>query len=194
MNSKNKILWFIALFVVAFAIFLTLGIIVIEKTMEPKIKTVESKRLYEVTPKKQTKSVPVKPASPFGIVNAEKYKTDYKKYEHYLPLLLISIENTGQTTITSEEIDCDVSFLDIDNKRIIQERGRRLPEFKTIEPGYTTPPIKISIYPWVIVSLIGQEPIDFDIKVKVTLKLNKNIERYETIFSPHEYPSLPLWK
>jgi hypothetical protein len=198
MNSKNKILWFIALFVCALAVFLTLGIIVIEKTMEPKIKAVESKRLYEVAPKKQTKSAPVKPVSPFRIVNAEKYKEDDYEYEHYLPVLLISIENTGQTPITSRELDCDISFLDIDNKRIIMESGLNLlNEFNTIELGYTTAPIAIDIDIYgsePIVSVIGKEPIDFDIKVKVTCKLNKHIEKYETIFSPHEYPSLPLWE
>lgn len=132
----------------------------------------------------------------FEIVNIKKYITDHYKYKHKLPLFTMAIKNTGGTPITSRKLDCDVSFIDIDNKRIIAEYGRNLlNEFKTIDPGFTSSLIAIDILRVgeKIVNVIGQRPIDFKMKAKIECSFQGYAKEKKVIFSPTEYRLLPLW-
>ncbi|MBI4842728.1 MAG: hypothetical protein HY809_00165 [Nitrospirae bacterium] len=131
--------------------------------------------------------------------NVSKYSERDYNYKYKLPVLVLTIKNNLNRPVTSSELDCDVSFTDIDNKRIISEYGRNLMnDFKVIEQGYTSSPIKIYIMDVEekILNVIGNNPITFKIKVSVSLRTNNKDDGeaiYETIFAPNEYTYLPQW-
>lgn len=133
------------------------------------------------------------------IVNVKKYVEKEYKYHFRTPLVVLSIKNNTGRPIPSGEIECSVSFLDIDNKRAIDERNRHfLNDFVVIEPGYTSPLVRFGIkYSDRIVPLIGQVPINFRIKVKILIWLKddkENAQISEVIFEPEEYNVLPIWE
>jgi len=136
----------------------------------------------------------------FTFANAKKYVTKPYGYDHKVPLLLISIKNSGSTPLSSSDLVCNVSFLDLDNKRVISAYQRNLlNEFEIIPPGFTSPLFDITILdiPKCIISLIGQNPINFKIRLELTLKpyrINLPRKKYETVFNPIDYNDLPLWK
>ncbi|MDY6839094.1 MAG: zinc ribbon domain-containing protein [Thermodesulfobacteriota bacterium] len=132
----------------------------------------------------------------FRITNVKKYSTDHYKYKSKLPLVSIAIENTGATAITSKALKCLVSFIDLDNKRIITQYQRNLlNDFKEIAPGFTSPLIGIQILnvEAKLVKLIGQRPISFRISATVKCELNQHVQEKAVIFYPSEYTSLPVW-
>jgi hypothetical protein len=143
-----------------------------------------------------TSTIVSKSEDKIRIVNVKKYVETVYKYDFKSPAVGLSIENNSNRPMRAEEFKCTVSFMDIDNKRVIYDYNRHFSnDFTVIEPGYSSSIIKFSISSDSLINTIGNVPINFKIKAKILIWLEnykESAQTAEVIFNPNEYSMLPI--